>query len=156
MNIMQYIYILTRKPCVSPSLKLSFVPCKICCSCRRNTFCFYFQVTKCAFYTATNEFEHVHFAWQAQCFVRLQKMLVAFSLAGARNFAFFRRFGSFYFSWFVGGGALSRSSSAPIEICFSCRRNAFCPICKLPNVHFDLLPPMNLSTSISHGRGSLF
>ena len=38
---------------------------------------------------ATNEFEHVHFAWQARCFVTLQKLFVTFSLAGVRSFAFF-------------------------------------------------------------------
>ena len=45
-----------------------------------------------------------------------------------------------------------KSSSVPFDVCFSCKRNAFFPIFKLKNVHFNLWPPMNLSTSILRGR----
>ena len=61
---------------------------------------------KNAFWSAaTNEFEHVHFAWQAQCFLILQKSRMAFSLAGARLFAFLARSGWSFFFWAVCGAA---------------------------------------------------
>ena len=63
---------------------------------------FLFLSAKIAFWsTATSEFEHVHFAWQAQCFLILQKSRIAFSLAGTRLFTFLARSGWFFFVLFL-------------------------------------------------------
>ena len=63
---------------------------------------------KCIWPAATNEFEHVHFAWQAQCFMTLQNNRIAFSLAGARLFALLARSGWSLFCVFLAGcGAAS-------------------------------------------------
>ena len=101
----QYIvYSNTRKTPVSPSPKLLFAPFEFCSSCRRNAFFFLFLSSKKTFWpAATNEFEHVHFAWRAQWFMTLQQHRIAFSLAGAWLFAFLAGSGlSFFvifFSW---------------------------------------------------------
>ena len=47
-------------------------------------------------------------------------------------------------------------SFVTFEFCSSCRRNAFFPFFKCKKMHFDLRPPMNLSTSILRGRRSVF
>ena len=67
-------YILTRKPCVSPSPKLSYVTFETCFSCRRNAF-FFLAPKKCNLIEPadTNEFEHVHFVWQGQDFAMVVK-----------------------------------------------------------------------------------
>ena len=46
-------------------------------------------------------------------------------------------------------------SFVPFEFCSSCRRNAFFSFFKFKKMHFDLRPPMNLSTSILLGRRSV-
>ena len=45
-------------------------------------------------------------------------------------------------------------SFVPFKFCSSCRRNAFFSIFKFKKMHFDLRPPMNLSTSILPGGRS--
>ena len=55
-------------------------------------------------FAATNEFEHVHVAWQAQCFLTLHNLFVAFSLAHPRNLAFLDG-PSFSLLVSVGGGS---------------------------------------------------
>ena len=46
-------------------------------------------------------------------------------------------------------------SFVPFEFCSSCRRTAVFAIFKFKKMHFDLRPPMNLSTSILRGRRSV-
>ena len=47
-------------------------------------------------------------------------------------------------------------SFVTFEFCSSCRRNACFSFFKCKKMHFDLRPPMNLSTSILCGRRSVF
>ena len=47
-------------------------------------------------------------------------------------------------------------SFVTFKFCSSCRRNAFFSFIKRKKMHFDLRPPMNLSTSILRGRCSVF
>ena len=47
-------------------------------------------------------------------------------------------------------------SFVTFEFCSSCRRNAVFSFFKCKKMHFDLRPPMNLSTSILRGRRNVF
>ena len=47
-------------------------------------------------------------------------------------------------------------SFVTFEFCSACRRNAFFSFFKSRKMHFDLRPPMNLSTSILRGRRGVF
>ena len=101
-----YIYIYPQTLCLAVA-KIVIRPVRNLLLVRAKCFFSIFKSKICAFWpAATNVFEHVHFAWQAQCFVTLRKLFVAFSLAVARNRVFLDGPVVFVSVGGLGGGAI--------------------------------------------------